>query len=194
MDDSRLAASRRAASRLAGFSGWMDDSQLADFYEFYGSSAEDERPNSHTSSARDASQLPGSSADTRVPWDVRDAESAETSDAPSDASQLGDAMLYDRPCTDCGLLGWGEWCRLCHAYYGRLTPLCWFCSHKHESCHFCRGMYWCVPPPCSLTWLAFCRRMPDSGVPVRPVVVSSGHHDAAGDWVAPGTLYRPTWL
>ena len=67
----------------------------------------------------------------------------------------GDSAALIRPCVDCGL--WtGRFCDWCLASdrmpeeqwaEGQLTPLCSTCDNKHDMCHFCRGLLWCMPAP-----------------------------------------------
>ena len=67
----------------------------------------------------------------------------------------GDEATLFRPCVDCGL--WtGRFCDYCYAADrvpsekwadGQLTPLCSRCDNEYDSCHFCRGLYWCQPRP-----------------------------------------------
>ena len=67
----------------------------------------------------------------------------------------GDSATLIRPCVDCGL--WtGRFCDCCLASdrmpeeqwaEGQLTPLCSTCDNKHDMCHFCRGLLWCMPAP-----------------------------------------------
>ena len=68
---------------------------------------------------------------------------------------VGTKKMLCRPCVDCGLFT-GIYCDHCEAAHrcprgawaaGQMTPLCSFCNKKHRSCHFCRGLDCCVPPP-----------------------------------------------
>ena len=66
---------------------------------------------------------------------------------------FGSVELLNRPCVDCGQ--WtGRFCDYCYAVdrlpseqwaNGQLTPLCSACDNARDSCHYCRGVQWCIP-------------------------------------------------
>ena len=81
--------------------------------------------------------------------------SAKFEKAPFDVLAWGDPGTLNRPCVDCGLIT-GNFCDYCWGEdhypqekwaHGQYTPLCTLCDGTNQSCHFCRGLQWCVPAP-----------------------------------------------
>ena len=75
--------------------------------------------------------------------------------ATIDVLARGDAQIFYRPCSDCGLHT-GCYCDYCFAVHrvpserwadGQFTPLCNACDNARGRCRFCRGVHMETPVP-----------------------------------------------